>query len=1183
MKRRPRLALEGKVLFLGALLLTAIFSAAIAAEATLLKPADQSASLPAQKISTKLLGINSIDKIKPQGEFVIFVQQGKKWVKAGSLAYDWYLREREIDLREILKDKGKAKIKIVQKGGEAAHIDSIFLGGAPPQDAKGITDKLALRKLSKKDLDVTDAFNKTIEFTFPEHGNKKLKLTARIEGPIKNAYPFYFPLKNLGKEIKAFSHFYSYELDPQNKAQEGRLIFKEFSPTGSGHPSGFTYGWVKHDDENLYIKIDFTPDNTLDGDKDYAKVFAKTSTGIKEFKVSLKETKWGKPYFIYTDKVNYQHKVYEFTIPLKELGIAAGAKKENIHLAFSAYGTAAFNGVLSPSLAYDSQNNRYLIVYLKSEFPNPPSVYGHLLNCDGTAYGDEILISEGEYQRWNPSVAYDRANQRFLVVWSEYNSSTSYDIYGQMVNANGTLSGSNFAIANANQGQYYPQAAYDAANQRFLVVWEDLRNGTYDIYGQLVNANGSLYSGNFIISDAANSQERPALAYDNSNQRFLVVWADTRGGSDYDIYGQLVNANGTLSGSNFVISDAASAQYNPSLAFDSTNQRFLVTWEDSRGGSYYDIYGQLVNANGTLNNNNFVISDEDFDQLCPSVAFDSVTQRFLVVWEDIRSDETYDIYGQYVNANGTLSGANLAISEASYDQRTPVVAYNLNFANFLVAYETRISGEITESDIGVTLIGPACTGYTLTISKSGSGSGTVTSSPIGIDCGTDCSQEYGNGLAITLTATASTGSTFAGWSGDADCADGQVTMDANKNCIATFNLITVAAAPEEEIKLRGGGGCFIATAAFGSYLDPHVQVLREFRDNYLRHNAPGRIFVDFYNHFSPSIAAYISKHESLRTATRWALTPIVYALEYPTATLLLFLGLVIVPLARRKLKSILPLLILFSLLFAGPALALQGHIFEPQVGEDKFVTLQSSPTMAAGQWRIGLFLDYAKTPVETTTGRELSKRQFVGSVSAGFGITKALQISISVPYLFDQGGQKIDLTSDVVSWRFGDINLAAKYTVLKENQIGVGLALSPFLVLNTGQENDWFGNNSFSGGLKLVLDKNLNNKTAMAFNIGYQIKKKEQLTSTQKIEDMLLYGLGVSHAFTQQLTLIGEIYGYTATTSAFEKYLSPLEGDISLAYKIMPHCQLSLGGGGAITKGVGAPEWRIFTGIRFGF
>jgi len=82
---------------------------------------------------------------------------------------------------------------------------------------------------------------------------------------------------------------------------------------------------------------------------------------------------------------------------------------------------------------------------------------------------------------------------------------------------------------------------------------------------------------------------------------------------------------------------------------------------------------------------------------------------------------------------------------------------------------------------------PQVVGYTLTVSKSGTGSGTVTSNPSGIDCGSDCSESYNQGTSVTLTATPASGSTFGGWTGDADCSDGVVTMDANKTCTATFN------------------------------------------------------------------------------------------------------------------------------------------------------------------------------------------------------------------------------------------------------------------------------------------------------------------------------------------------------------------------------------------------------------
>lgn len=93
------------------------------------------------------------------------------------------------------------------------------------------------------------------------------------------------------------------------------------------------------------------------------------------------------------------------------------------------------------------------------------------------------------------------------------------------------------------------------------------------------------------------------------------------------------------------------------------------------------------------------------------------------------------------------------------------------------------------------------------------------------------------------------------------------------------------------------GECFIATAAYGSYLDPHVQALRDFRDNYLITNAPGRMFVMFYYSVSPPIADLIYEHETLRAATRIVLTPIVYGVQYPWAALM-FLGLMTYLLAR---------------------------------------------------------------------------------------------------------------------------------------------------------------------------------------------------------------------------------------------------------------------------------------------
>ncbi|UCH50895.1 MAG: hypothetical protein JSV54_07775 [Chloroflexota bacterium] len=79
----------------------------------------------------------------------------------------------------------------------------------------------------------------------------------------------------------------------------------------------------------------------------------------------------------------------------------------------------------------------------------------------------------------------------------------------------------------------------------------------------------------------------------------------------------------------------------------------------------------------------------------------------------------------------------------------------------------------------------------------------------------------------------------------------------------------------------GEEDCFIATAAYGSPTAREIDILRQFRDEFLVHNYPGRTFVDFYYTTSPPIASFISEHEMLRVAVREGFVdPIVAVVEF---------------------------------------------------------------------------------------------------------------------------------------------------------------------------------------------------------------------------------------------------------------------------------------------------------------
>ena len=103
-----------------------------------------------------------------------------------------------------------------------------------------------------------------------------------------------------------------------------------------------------------------------------------------------------------------------------------------------------------------------------------------------------------------------------------------------------------------------------------------------------------------------------------------------------------------------------------------------------------------------------------------------------------------------------------------------------------------------------------------------------------------------------------------------------------------------------------GGGCFIATAAYGSYLDSNVIFLRNFRDKYLLTNSRGTWFVDFYYRHSPPIAEYIRERETLRTLVRSGLAIVIYSIKYPIVAglILLLPALILIRQRKRRVNTI---------------------------------------------------------------------------------------------------------------------------------------------------------------------------------------------------------------------------------------------------------------------------------------
>ena len=155
--------------------------------------------------------------------------------------------------------------------------------------------------------------------------------------------------------------------------------------------------------------------------------------------------------------------------------------------------------------------------------------------------------------------------------------------------------------------------------------------------------------------------------------------------------------------------------------------------------------------------------------------------QLTVAWSTVPGATSYDLSFSTSPAVSTTTGTAVTCVTSPYilTGLAPGTAY------YVVVVASNGYGESTPSSAATAT---PTGGFTLNVSKTGPGSGTVTSAPAGIDCGATCSDSFAGNSTVTLTATPAAGSAFAGWggacSGTGACT---VTMNAAKTVTATFN------------------------------------------------------------------------------------------------------------------------------------------------------------------------------------------------------------------------------------------------------------------------------------------------------------------------------------------------------------------------------------------------------------
>jgi hypothetical protein len=290
------------------------------------------------------------------------------------------------------------------------------------------------------------------------------------------------------------------------------------------------------------------------------------------------------------------------------------------------------------------------------------NVYAQRVSASGvvqwTANG--VALSPLVANQQGPTIASDGSGGA-IITWFDGRNHVDYDIYAQRVNPSGALqwTSAGAAICTATGNQQSTAIVSDGAGGA-IIAWDDPRSDANgDIYAQRVNASGAgQWTTNGIpICTATNSQDWPTIVSDGSGGA-IIAWDDYRNGSYYKIYAQGVSSSGVTewAANGVALSTTTAAEFSPTIVSDMSGGA-IITWQDFRNGNNWEIYAQWFDASGAAQwatNGVAIATASGVDY--PTIASDG-SGGAIITWEDYRSGSYYNIYAQNVDRNGYLGDA----------------------------------------------------------------------------------------------------------------------------------------------------------------------------------------------------------------------------------------------------------------------------------------------------------------------------------------------------------------------------------------------------------------------------------------------------------------------------------------------------------------------------------------------
>ncbi len=279
-------------------------------------------------------------------------------------------------------------------------------------------------------------------------------------------------------------------------------------------------------------------------------------------------------------------------------------------------------------IAYNSAHGEFLVVWRDDNF-STSRIMGRRLRHDGRPIGDAFAVAPSTgNDRASPRVAYDSVQDRYLVVYAyDYaGDQTDWDLHEIFLSWDGTALTSEQILANSQLSESPAGITFSWLGSKFLVVWTRLPPWPEpaDLEGAIV---GTPSSEAFTIASGLGRAAGTALAWEPWSDDFLVVWEHAG-----DILAKLVSTDGAI-GSEITISAASEDEAFPAVA-SCENFQFLVVWDSTAQPGSFDreVYGRFLLGSGSLWGDPIHFAGSSDMEWWPDVACVAGGTEYLVIY-----------------------------------------------------------------------------------------------------------------------------------------------------------------------------------------------------------------------------------------------------------------------------------------------------------------------------------------------------------------------------------------------------------------------------------------------------------------------------------------------------------------------------------------------------------------------